>query len=321
MTEPVVFISYSHKDELEKNLLLSHLGVLERANLLSLWSDDQIVGGGDWEKAIDQAINQARVAILLITANFLTSDHILGKQVPALLERHRQDSLIIFPIIARSCAWRTVDWLAKMKVIPRDGIPVWSGAPSQIDQCLATIAEAVAVIVKNALTSAQAIRPPVRAASTDPEKTVLSRPQQADNDATRPSKSGSLAPWRVLIVEDEPTWQRRLARILQEINCTVTIASSYDEAETYLANVAFDLATIDLNLDKSTQYADGLELILQIRKTLGSHFPLIIITGTGDMEEQRRAFRDYNVFDFIQKAKLDFEEFQTAVVEAITSPD
>ena len=104
---------------------------------------------------------------------------------------------------------------------------------------------------------------------------------------------------------------------MQEVGCTVTIASNYEEAEARLAALSFDLVTIDLNLDKSTQYADGLELILQIRKICGPHFPIIVITGTGDMEEQRRAFKDYNVFDFIQKARLDLDEFQATVTEAI----
>ncbi len=311
MTESVVFISYSHKDEPEKNALLSHLSVLEKAQLLTLWSDDRIIGGDDWEQAIFKAITQARVAVLLITANFLTSDFILSQQIPLLLERREQEGLIIFPIIAKPCAWRTVGWLAKMNVIPRDGTPIWSHAEHYADQYLAKIAETIALIIKN---SSAPVRPPFNI-----------RPSSSPNAGkkveltSKKVESAISTSWRVLVVEDELTWQKRLTRILREINCTATIAGSYDEAEIYLANAEFDLVTIDLNLDTSTQYADGLELILQIRRTLGPRFPLIIITGTGNMEEQRRAFKDHNVFDFIQKARLDFEEFQTTVLEAIES--
>jgi hypothetical protein len=74
MTRPLIFISYSQKDEAEKDRLLSHLGVLQSAGLISVWSDDEISAGADWQQAIGQAITQARVAILLITANYLTSD-------------------------------------------------------------------------------------------------------------------------------------------------------------------------------------------------------------------------------------------------------
>ena len=89
MTQPVIFISYSHKDEREKDRLLSHLGVLQRQGLIGLWSDDHIGAGANWKKEISEAMAQARVAILLISANFLTSDFILGKEVPTLLKRRQ----------------------------------------------------------------------------------------------------------------------------------------------------------------------------------------------------------------------------------------
>jgi hypothetical protein len=147
MTRPSIFISYSHEDEVEKNELLSHLGVLESAGLIQLWSDDQIGAGVEWEQEISRAIAEAKVAILLITANYLTTDFILGQEVPALLKRHQQEGLVIFPIIATACAWRTVDWLAKMKVWPKDG-PVWREGGSHVDEELAEIALEIAKIVR-----------------------------------------------------------------------------------------------------------------------------------------------------------------------------
>ena len=47
MTQPVIFISYSHKDEREKDRLLSHLGVLQHEGLIGLWSDDRIGAGAE----------------------------------------------------------------------------------------------------------------------------------------------------------------------------------------------------------------------------------------------------------------------------------
>src|SRR5262245_5927462 len=91
MPQPVVFISYSHRDEREKNRLLAHLGVLQREDLIDLWSDDRISAGADWKQEINEAMAQARVAILLISANFLTSDFILGKEVPTLLQRRKSE--------------------------------------------------------------------------------------------------------------------------------------------------------------------------------------------------------------------------------------
>jgi hypothetical protein len=141
-----VFISYNHNDEAEKNAFLSHLGVLRHAGI-DVWSDDQIGAGVDWEAEINRAIGQAKVAILLITANFLTSDFILGTEMPAILKHHEREGLIVFPVIARACAWRTVDWLAKMNVRPGNGRPIWSDAAGKVDERLTAIAEEIALII------------------------------------------------------------------------------------------------------------------------------------------------------------------------------
>ena len=62
MTPPTVFISYSHKDEAEKETLLAHLNVLQHAGLIDVWSDDRIGVGSNWEQEIEQAVGQARAS-------------------------------------------------------------------------------------------------------------------------------------------------------------------------------------------------------------------------------------------------------------------
>ena len=145
---PTVFVSYSHKDKKEKDDLLIQLKVIKGAGLIDHWSDDRIGAGAEWEQEIHQAIAQARVAILLISANFLASDFINDIEVPALLERHEREELTIFPVIARDCAWERVEWLAKMNVRPENGEAVWGDGGIHADRRLKNIAEEVADIVK-----------------------------------------------------------------------------------------------------------------------------------------------------------------------------
>lgn len=71
-----IFISYSHKDEAWKDRLVTQLGVLQMQDLLEVWDDRRIGGGDDWLPAIENALNSCNVAILLISANFLTSKFI-----------------------------------------------------------------------------------------------------------------------------------------------------------------------------------------------------------------------------------------------------
>ena len=56
---------------------------------MEAWADSKIDVGDDWETKIQEAMAQASIAVLLITHNFLTSDYIMTKEVPFLLERRR----------------------------------------------------------------------------------------------------------------------------------------------------------------------------------------------------------------------------------------
>lgn len=121
---PKVFISYSHKDEDWKSRLQTQLAVLENQGLLSVWEDRQIAAGDDWYPAIEQAIESAHVAILLISADFLSSKFIHGKEVPPLLERRKNEGLRVIPLILKPCPWQTVDWLSKIQGRPIDNKPL-----------------------------------------------------------------------------------------------------------------------------------------------------------------------------------------------------
>jgi len=180
MSKPVVFISYSHKDETEKEHLVSHLKVLESAGHIELWVDDRIEGGADWADEIKQAIAQAKVAILLISANFLTSNFILGKEVPAFLERREQEGMIVFPVIARACSWKAFDWLDRMNVRPKNGRPIWSGTAGQIDEDLAQIAQEVMQAARRGTAVAATTNAPVARSRNVPP--VVSAEPASDQD-------------------------------------------------------------------------------------------------------------------------------------------
>ncbi|MCB0174035.1 MAG: CHAT domain-containing protein [Anaerolineae bacterium] len=147
VNQPTVFISYDHHDEQEKNQLLSHLNLLGGAGLIEVWSDDLIPPGADRETAINQVVARSEVAILLISANYLSSQIILDKMIPQLHSQHRQRNLTIIPIIAKSCAWESIDWLHKMGVLPRSRKPVWRDAGRYADEELEIIVKEIEAIV------------------------------------------------------------------------------------------------------------------------------------------------------------------------------
>ena len=150
MTQGTVFIAYNPADEAEKEDLVTHLGVLQRQGLIETWTDDQIKPGADKAMEMEEAINQAKVTVLLITPNFLSSDFVSGEEMKRILERRQTQAMILYPIIARPCAWKRVPWLARLRVRPRHEKPVWREGGRYVDEELAAIAEEIAEIMEKA---------------------------------------------------------------------------------------------------------------------------------------------------------------------------
>jgi TIR domain/NACHT domain len=126
MPQPSIFISYSHQDELWKDRLVQQLGVLEGEGLFTVWHDRKIGLGQDWFPEIERAIQAARVAILLVSSDFLTSGFIKQKEIPEFLRRRQEEGLMVVPVIVRPCAWKKVKWLADINARPTDGKPLTS---------------------------------------------------------------------------------------------------------------------------------------------------------------------------------------------------
>ena len=145
---PKVFISYSHKDETWKDQLVSHLGVLEKEGSLSTWNDRKIKVGTNWFSEIEKAIASAHVAVLLISADFLTSDFILNEEITRIMKKREAGGMKVLPLFVRDCIWEEVSWLKGIQGRPTDGRPVSSGDASQFDKDLADFAREVYAILK-----------------------------------------------------------------------------------------------------------------------------------------------------------------------------
>src|SRR5690349_20123907 len=195
---PVIFVSYSHRDSEEKEKLLSHLRVLKHLGEIEDWSDERIPAGSDWQEEISRAISQAHVAILLVTANYLDSPFISEKELPLLQERARNKGLTVVPIIAKPCAWRLVEWLKSMQVLPPGGTPVWGDKGTHVEEDLTLIVEKVAAILQ---------KMPV-----DLPRQEAEPPGQPDAPTTPAAK---IAGRKILIVDDDPAYRRSVRAALK----------------------------------------------------------------------------------------------------------
>ena len=79
--EPLkVFISYSHKDKRLKDKLITHLNSLIRQKYISLWYDNMILPGKEINEEIREALQESQIVLLLLSANYLTSNYCYQKK-------------------------------------------------------------------------------------------------------------------------------------------------------------------------------------------------------------------------------------------------
>jgi len=98
-----VFIIYSQKDKRYFHELHTHMARYEREKLVDVWDETKIAPGTKWHEEIKRTLDITRVAILLISANFLASSFIEKNILPPLLQAAESGGAIILPVILSDC--------------------------------------------------------------------------------------------------------------------------------------------------------------------------------------------------------------------------
>jgi hypothetical protein len=115
-----LFFSYSHKDEDLRNELETHLALLRRQGVISSWHDRRITAGSDLHKAISSELESSHIILLLVSANFLASDYCYDTELERALEKHKEGSAIVIPVILHPCDWESAPF-GHLRATPTDG--------------------------------------------------------------------------------------------------------------------------------------------------------------------------------------------------------
>jgi internalin A len=120
-----VFVSYSHKDDELRAELDVRLKLFQRQGAINAWHDRRISPGDRWKDEIDEQMERAKLVLFLVSADFIASDYCYGREMERALQRSRERTTTVIPIIVRDCMWQETP-LAEYEALPEKGRPLRS---------------------------------------------------------------------------------------------------------------------------------------------------------------------------------------------------
>ncbi len=181
-----LFFSYSHVDEALRDQLGIHLSSLKRRGIISTWHDRRILAGTEFDKTIDQNLENADVILFLVSRDFIASNYWYEREVKRALQRHSDGSARVIPVILRPCDWHDLEF-GKLLAAPADGraITKWPNADETFLDVVKSIKTALHDLGRS---SVEAVR---KQAPDSPAPAIATFPEQIRSSNLRVSKSFS----------------------------------------------------------------------------------------------------------------------------------
>lgn len=109
MEETLFFLSYAQEDDKLKKGFVDAINPALKGKNWRLWQDGEILPGANWDDKIKKNLADAEVIILLVSTDFLNSEHIIGVELKASLDRHREGTALVIPVILDGCLWEETE--------------------------------------------------------------------------------------------------------------------------------------------------------------------------------------------------------------------
>lgn len=123
--------------------------------------------------------------------------------------------------------------------------------------------------------------------------------------------------YRVLIVDDDSSWQENFKETVESIGFVARISGSYEDANAVLDRQHFHLVLVDLRLSEELQELAGMRLVEKVAE-LDEGTSTIIVSGYADATLATAALKQYGAFFVIEKEKIDVDQFIRLVQDAVS---
>ncbi|MCA9423053.1 MAG: TIR domain-containing protein [Nitrospira sp.] len=220
--EPVdLFYSYAHEDESLREELAGHLKIMERRGVIRPWHDRCLAPGQTWDQEINTQLAAADLVLLLVSADFINSDYIWGKELDVAMKRYASKEASVIPVMLRSVDITDAPFAA-LQGLPTDLRPVTSW-PNR-DEAWTDVAKGIRRTVEQ-IQAGWTEKQPQRSVSVGSARDgsgTPSTPSGTSDDISRPIlRAGDMVPPSV----GEPVSDPILERVVREFSTQVTEAA------------------------------------------------------------------------------------------------
>jgi TIR domain len=137
------FICYSSNDHLFYEQLLTHLLPLQQQHILELKYNRKIGLGAEWRQHIHPGLASARLILLLISQDFISSGYLSDTEMQQALKRYEHGETAIISILVRPALWENTP-LRNLPFLPALKLAV-SRSPDQ-EQALQEIVQGITLV-------------------------------------------------------------------------------------------------------------------------------------------------------------------------------